>query len=465
MTVTSDSEPTAFGKPMLKHWRFDPSYTNLNHGSFGAFPTIVREKQHAIHDLVDNRPDPYIRVAQAKLFDQAREEVAAIIHAPKDECVFVKNATSGVFTVLFNLNFQKDEAIIYFETVYGAVEYGFVSLQEHSPLQARKVPFEFPTTADELERRFRDVLSKARADGLKVRAAVFDAVVSNPGVRFPFERFVKICREESILSVIDGAHGIGMIPLNMEELQPDFLVSNCHKWLYTPRGAAVLYVPKRNQHFIRTTLPTSWGFIPGPKTPADLSSAIRSISIQDESAKFQQLFEQTATDDDSSYVCVPTALKFRKEVCGGEEAIMSYCQTLANEAADLIAAALGTDVLQEPDLKPGEKSNMRQCCMTTIRLPIGVAGADLVGAWGTLSSEEMDLAAVHIQQLLVAKYETFLPIFRHGPWLWTRVSGQVYLEKSDFEWVAGVLRELCEKVAQKDFSKDFAEKKPQNAAK
>lgn len=156
--------------------------------------------------------------------------MARIIHAPKDECVFVKNATTGVATVLYNLNFQPGEAVVYFESVYGAVEKGIVSLQEHGPLQSRKVAFHYPISEDELERRFLDVVRRARDDGLAVRAAVFDSIVSNPGVRFPFERFVAICRKEGILSVIDGAHGIGQIRLNMEELQPDFFVSNCHKY-------------------------------------------------------------------------------------------------------------------------------------------------------------------------------------------------------------------------------------------
>jgi selenocysteine lyase/cysteine desulfurase len=198
-------------------------------GSFGAHPAAVRDVQRAFLDLADLRPDPYIRVQHAKLLEEARGGLAKILNAAKDECVFVKNATTGVATVLYNLNFQAGEAVVYFEPVYGAVEKGLVSLQEHSSLQTRKVPFQFPISEGELERQFRDVVQKTRAEGLKVRAAVFDAIVSNPGVRFPFERFTAICREEGILSVIDGAHGIGHIHLDMGKLQPDFFISNCHK--------------------------------------------------------------------------------------------------------------------------------------------------------------------------------------------------------------------------------------------
>lgn len=232
MTATTQSTP--FGQPMLKHWMFDPAYKNLNHGSFGAHPIPVKDAQRAFMDLADVRPDPYIRRYHAEHLDKAREAVAKLLNAQRDECVFVKNATTGVATVLYNLAFQPGEALIYFEPVYGAVEKGVVSLQEHSSLQARKVSFQFPITEDELERRFREVIRQTRDEGLKVRASVFDAIVSNPGVRFPFERITAICREEGILSVIDAAHGIGNIHLDMEKLQPDFFVSNCHKYELIP---------------------------------------------------------------------------------------------------------------------------------------------------------------------------------------------------------------------------------------
>ncbi|KAJ5960982.1 uncharacterized protein N7479_008132 [Penicillium vulpinum] len=455
--MTSTSQSTPFGKPMLKHWMFDPAYKNLNHGSFGAHPIPVKDAQRAFMDIADVRPDPYIRRHHSEYLDKAREAVAKILNAERDDCVFVKNATTGVATVLYNLNFQPGEALIYFEPVYGAVEKGVVSLQEHKSFQSRKVSFQFPITEDELERRFREVIRQAREEGLKVRASVFDAIVSNPGVRFPFERITAICREEGILSVIDAAHGIGNIHLDMKKLQPDFFVSNCHKWLYTPRSCAVLYTPRRNQHLMRTTMPTSWGFIPAPESPETIASVLSDPNAPVKKTAFEQLFEFVATSDDSAYICVPAALKFRTEVCGGEDAIIAYTHRVANEGADAVAATLGTEVMQEPDLKPGQESRMRQCAMTTVRLPIAVAltGKETEPLNHTplvvLSEEEAPNAFSWIQTQLLDKHDTFLPVFRHGPWLWTRLSGQTYLETSDFESVGVVLRDLCERVAKKEF--------------
>lgn len=199
-------------------------------GSFGAHPAAVRDAQRGFMDEADAQPDPYIRRRQSDYLTKSREAVAQLLNAPRDECVFVKNATTGVATVLYNLAFQPGDAVIYFEPIYGAVEKGLVSLQEQRSLQPRKVRFQYPISEADLERRFRDVVQHAREiEGLNVRGAVFDLIVSNPGVRFPFERFTRVCRELGIMSIIDGAHGIGQIPLDMQKLQPDFLVSNCHK--------------------------------------------------------------------------------------------------------------------------------------------------------------------------------------------------------------------------------------------
>ncbi|KAJ5434925.1 Aminotransferase class V/Cysteine desulfurase [Penicillium cf. griseofulvum] len=429
-------QSTPFGKPMLKHWMFDPAYKNLNHGSFGAHPIPVKEAQRAFLDIADRRPDPYIRRYHAEYLEEARGAVAKFL------------TPSG--TILYNLAFQPDEVLIYFEAVYGAVEKGVVSLQEHTPFQFRKVSFQFPITENELERRFREVIRQTREEGLKVRASVFDAIVSNPGVRFPFELITAICREEGILSVIDAAHGVGNIHLDMAKLQPDFLVSNCH-------NCAVLYTPQRNQHLIRSTVPTSWGFIPGPESPKTLASVFNDPNAPVTKTAFEQLFEFVATSDDSAYICVPAALKFRAEVCGGEDAIIAYIHRVANEGADAVAAALGTDVMQEPDLKPGQESRMRQCALTTVRLPIAVAPAGKEpGSFDhtplvVLSEEEAPGAFSWIQTQLLDNHNTFLPVFRHGPWLWTRLSGQTYLETSDFESIGVVLRDLCERVAKKEF--------------
>ncbi|KAF7593013.1 hypothetical protein BBP40_012172 [Aspergillus hancockii] len=347
------STSTPFGAPMKEHFLFDPDFKNLNHGSYGTYPRTVQTALRQYQQNAEARPDAFIRITRAKGIDESRRAIAKLLNIPVNECVFVKNATTGVNTVLRNLDFKFKDAIIYFDTIYGAVEYGIVSLTESTPVQVRKVSYQFPISHDELVTRFRSAVNSARDEGLNVRAAVFDTIVSVPGVRFPFERLI--------------------------------------------------------EHLIRTTFPTSWGFIPRPTSSAP--------ATQDKATKsaFEYLFEYVATADDTPYLCVLPAMKFRIEVCGGEEKIYAYLEKLAREGSDIIAQTLGTEVMQEPGLKEGESS----------LVPV-------ITTW--------------FRDTLINRYGTFVPVFQYGGWLWMRLSAQVYLDRGDFEWLAGVLNECCAKI-------------------
>ncbi|KAI9044096.1 putative aminotransferase family protein (LolT) [Aspergillus affinis] len=460
-----------FGDPMKSQFLIDPSFRNLNHGSYGTFPIPIQTVQREFQSAAESRPDLFLRHTQSKHLDTARAAIAHLLNAEVSECVFVKNATTGVSTILTNLDFQPSEVLVYFDTVYGGVERGLQHLSETRGLRTKKVEYAFPIDGEGIVDRFREVVDAVRQEGKEVKVALFDTIVSMPGFRFPFERLVEVCRELGILSLLDAAHAVGQVELDLGKLKPDFLTSNCHKyippflspfgftyltlWLYTPRSCAVLYVPQRNQHLIRTMLPPSWGFIPrqDPSSTTDPST-----TPPGQKSAFEYLFEYTATTDDSAYLCVPAALDFRQNVCGGEARIYEYCESLANEAADLVAEALGTEVLQEPGLgAKGEGSLFRKCAMTTVRLPIrvteqGAADEEKV----TVEEQDGKMVTVVPRPLVAAvlawfrvelfRAGTFVPVFEYRGYFWTRLSAQVYLERSDFEWLAGILNGLVARV-------------------
>lgn len=177
----------------------------------------------------------------------------------------------------------------------------------------RVISIEYPLEDADLCNIFKKAVQSSRAEGKNPRIAVFDTISSAPGLRVPFESLVSICKEEGILSLVDGAHGIGQIPLDLSKLDPDFFVSNAHKWLHVPRGCAVLYVPERNQALIRSTLPTSHGFV--AKNPG---LAQKNPWPKSAHGEFVANFMYVGTFDNTNYLCVAEAIKWREQVCGGE---------------------------------------------------------------------------------------------------------------------------------------------------
>lgn len=154
------------------------------------------------------------------------------------------------------------------------------------------------------------------------------------------------------------------------------------------------------------------------------------------------MFEFVGTVDNSPQLCIPAALKFRTQVCGGESAIMAYSHRIARSGADLIASRLGTDVLAREN---------GDCCLYNVRLPIvvgkGVARAGEV----EVENEHAGKVRMYVMDTLQAEFETAIPVVFYNGWWWARVSGQVYLEIGDFEVGAGALEEVCRRVGRKAY--------------
>ncbi|KAI2464282.1 PLP-dependent transferase [Annulohypoxylon bovei var. microspora] len=412
-----------FGQRVLQYFDFDPSYRNLNHGSFGASPGEIRKKLCQFQDLTEAMPDQFIRYEVPDLLNESREAVAKLLNAPTNTVVLVTNATVGVNTILRNITWNDDskDEILYFSTIYGACGNTIDYMVDSSPdlISSREIRLTYPLEDDEVIAALKDAIENSAKAGKRARLCVFDTVSSLPAVRLPFEQITRVCREAGVLSLIDGAQGVGMIDIDLEAFDPDFFVSNCHKWLYVPRSCAVLYVPLRNQALIKSSMPTSHGYVPKS------GKRFNPLPKQNESA-FVNNFQFVGTLDTSAYLCVKDAIEWRQRVLGGEAKIQEYIQTLAREGGKKVASILGTEVL---DNKSG---SMSRCATTNIALPLGLEEAARASKW--------------MLETMMSDYKTFIPLFIHNGRPWARISAQVYLDIHDFEWAGQTLLQLCDRV-------------------
>jgi hypothetical protein len=198
-------------------------------GSFGTYPLPIRTVLRSFQDLAEARPDTFIRYQYPTHLNASRSAIASLINAPPKTVVFVPNATTGVNTVLRNLPFEEGDHIVYFATIYKGCNLTVEYITETTPAKAVKVEYTYPVEDEWLVDAFKAKVREVQSAGGKVKVAIFDTVVSMPGVRVPFERLTEACRELGVLSLVDAAHGVGHLGLDVTKLDPDFLTSNCHK--------------------------------------------------------------------------------------------------------------------------------------------------------------------------------------------------------------------------------------------
>ncbi|KAE9987103.1 hypothetical protein EG327_004001 [Venturia inaequalis] len=399
-STSSPNKAIPFGRALKKDFLFDKQYRNLNHGSFGTYPSTVRDALRSFQDQAEARPDQFIRYDYPKALDRSRVAMAELLKVPVETIAFVPNATTGINTVMRNLIFEPKDRIVYFSTIYGACGKTVSYITETTPAEAVEVEVTYPVSDEWLVGEFERVVKREQEAGNNVKVAIFDTVVSMPGVRVPFERLTAACKELGVLSCVDGAHGVGHVDLDLGELDCDFFVSNCHKQGETFKN---------------------------PLPPSSKSAYITN-------------FEFTGTIDNAPYLCIPTALEYREKL-GGEAAILKHCHTLARTAAKIVSEALGTEILEN------EEGTLGNCCMSNVKLPLSLAEITSMA-----KTQDVGMMVLNwIYGVLVKEFDTFIAVVWLGDCWWVRFSAQVYLEEEDFEWAAEVLKEVCRRVMKGEF--------------
>lgn len=461
---TGAKKDVVFGRPLLDQFLLDPAFHNLNQGmytsrepgltltpgtgSFGTLARAVQAKQREYQDRAEARPDPFIRYEFPKLLDESRAAVAALLRAPTDTVVFVSNATVAVNTVLKNMVWNEDgkDEILHFSTIYSGCAKTIDCVVDGSKglASAREIGLTYPIEDDEILSKFRAAVQASKDEGKRPLIALYDVVSSLPGVRFPFEATTAACKELGVMSLVDGAQGAGLVDLDLSKLDPDFFLTNCHKWLHAPRGCAAFYVPLRNQELIRTSLATSHGYVSRGGTARfnPLPPSAKS--------RFVNEFEFVGTMDNSPYLACKDAVEWRESI-GGEAKIIEWQTTLAKEGGKKVAEMLGTEVM---DNKTGTLTN---CGMVNVALPmvivddaeVGKAEFDYRGYLKVPRKAAFPLTQWMLETMM-SDYHTFIALFVHQGCWWARLSAQVYLDMDDFEWTGKTLKELCKRAASQE---------------
>ncbi len=122
--------------------------------------------------------------------------------------------------------------------------------------------------------------------------------------------------------------GLGHIPLNLNQMEADFYVGNCHKWMMAPKGAAFTYARRELQPILNPLIIShGWQSDRVSEGPFGGSPFVDAMEIQ-------------GTRDPSAWLTVPEALRFRRENYWQE--VSRACSDLAYETAERLYEICGS---------------------------------------------------------------------------------------------------------------------------
>ena len=371
----------------------DPEVAFLNHGSFGATPRPVFAAYQAWQRRLERQPVQFFAKEIESHLASARHALASFLHANGDDLVFIPNATFGVNIVARSLQLGPEDEVLTTNHEYGACDNVWHFLSQKRGFTYRQQPIPLPLPDDEtiVEMLWQGVTAKTRV-------LFLSHITSSTAVRFPIQKICAQAREAGILTVVDGAHAPGQIPLDLAALGADFYTGNCHKWLCAPKGSAFLHAQPAVQSLVEP-LVVGWGW--GPERQLRYGS------------DFLDYLQFLGTNDLSAYFAVADAIQFRE--AHQWEQVQAACHALLEEAMQGIA-----EITNLPSLYPNPEAFSQMAIMP---LPL-----------------LRDAQALKDQLYAQYKVEVPLTLWQERPFI--RVSVQGYNTPSDIETLRQGLADL-----------------------
>jgi isopenicillin-N epimerase len=269
----------------------DPAVHFLNHGSFGACPRPVFEEYQRWQRELEKQPIELLSQRVITLMRSARETLAGYLNCPAEDLIYFPNPTTAINMVARSLGLTTGDEILASNHEYGAMNrtWRFMTVKTGARYINHPVPLPV-STQDEVVERFWEGVTP------HTKVIFLSQITSQTALIFPVAEICARARIAGILTIIDGAHAPGQIPVDLEAIGADLYTGACHKWLCAPKGAAFLYASKQVQPWLEP-LVVSWGY--QAEEPGE--------------SQFIDHHEWQGTRDMSAFLSVPAAIRYQEQ--------------------------------------------------------------------------------------------------------------------------------------------------------
>ncbi len=309
MTVAPEPLP---GARLL--FSLDPGQAYLNHGTVGVTPIPVQRAHQRLRDEMEANPQRFFTRGLADRVGHARRHLAAFVGADPEGSALVPNTTFGIGVVLRTLGVGTGDEVVMTDHGYGSVNYAV----DATGARRRVVPVPLSAAPDEIVAAVHAAVEPSRT-----KLVIVDLITSPTARLVPVARIAQALRGTGVPVLVDGAHGPGALPLEVDTLGADFFVGNLHKWAFAPRSTALLTVAPQWRGRIRPVV-VSWAEPDG----------------------FPGNVEEAGTLDYTAWLAAPIGVFTLRTL--GPERVRAHNAALARYGQQVVGEALGLDDLPDP---------------------------------------------------------------------------------------------------------------------
>lgn len=219
-----------FWKNLRKQFPLKEDLIFLNNGTNGIVPNVVLNR--VSESLLHTNKNAIYGGGTEKLL----EELAVFLNVEKEEVGLSHNVTEGNNIICWGLPLKKGDEVL-------------ISDQEHvgnalTWLNRQKVEGIVVKSFSALHET--DIILENIKKGItsKTRVITLPHILCTTGQIMPIKEICALAKEKGIYTVIDGAHGPGMLQMDLKDLGCDAYTSCGHKWMLAPAGTGFFYLRK-----------------------------------------------------------------------------------------------------------------------------------------------------------------------------------------------------------------------------
>jgi len=379
------------GNNLKSQFLIDINITFLNFGSFGACPRPVFEEYQRLQLELEKESVQFIAFEGPKNLRRSREALGAYVNCNADDLVYVTNPTYAINIIAKSLKLNAGDEILSTNIEYGAMDRTWNYYCGKAGAKYIRQPVQFPLVSK--EKFIQDFFSGLSAN---TKAIFISQITSSTALIFPAKEIVAIAKQKGLLTIVDGAHVPGHIPLDIAALDADIYTGACHKWMCAPKGCSFLYVRKELQPLFDPLL-ISWGY----------------QSAAPSSSRFIDYHQMQGTRDFSAFLAIPKTIEFLNEHNWPQ--VAADCRQLAHSNYQRFC-----DLLKTEPLCPISDEFLGQMCSMLIN---------------TAEPEKL-------QRLLFEKYKIEIPVSRQDDRKFIRYSIQAFNSQEDLDKLYDALTEI-----------------------
>lgn len=193
---------------------------------------------------------PSFREEVYQKIEETREKAAKFIGAKTSEMAFVKNGTEGINFIANGLTWNKGDEIILADIEFHSNYTPWLKLRDKKKVHLKIIKTDFSGVIDV------NLIEQEISNRTKL---ITVSHLSNAsGALQHIEKICEIAKKRDVLTLINASQTLGLIPINVQELDCDFLTGCGRKWLRGPEGSGILYIRESLVESIEPTI-IGWG--------------------------------------------------------------------------------------------------------------------------------------------------------------------------------------------------------------